>query len=73
VLFASADAGWALVGWRLFNVVEGIVDHHVLKIHHVRSGRDELACDLGFLALGAVLVPVGWLIARCDWPTRMPS
>lgn len=58
--------GWSLVGWGLFNLVEGIVDHHILQIHHVRSGSDELAYDLAFLASGALLGVAGWLIARSD-------
>lgn len=56
--------GWALVGWGLFNLVEGIVDHHLLGIHHVRTGPYQTAWDLGFLALGAALVVVGWLVQR---------
>ena len=62
--------GWSFVGWGLFNLVEGIVDHHVLQIHHVRSGPNELAYDLGFLALDAALVFVGWLTAKPDSPIR---
>jgi uncharacterized membrane protein len=59
-------AGWMLVGWGLFNLVEGIVDHHILGIHHVREGAgiNETAWDLGFLALGAVLLIGGWLLTR---------
>ncbi|MGH3876979.1 MAG: DUF2243 domain-containing protein [Actinophytocola sp.] len=56
--------GWVLVGWGLFNLVEGVLDHHVLAIHHVRSGPNQLWWDLGFLALGAVLVAAGWLLRR---------
>jgi len=56
--------GWVLVGWGLFNLVEGVIDHHILGIHHVRSGPNQLQWDLGFLALGAVLVVVGWLLQR---------
>ncbi|GAA4570924.1 DUF2243 domain-containing protein [Micromonospora coerulea] len=56
--------GWALVGWGLFNLVEGIVDHQVLGIHHVRPGPYQTVWDLGFLALGAALVAVGWLVRR---------
>ncbi|WP_229398458.1 DUF2243 domain-containing protein [Micromonospora okii] len=56
--------GWALVGWGLFNLVEGIVDHHLLGIHHVRGGPHQLWWDLGFLAFGVVLVAVGWLVQR---------
>jgi uncharacterized membrane protein len=58
--------GWTLVGWGLFNLVEGIIDHHILRIHHVRAGPDQLAYDLAFLAIGALLVLTGWWMARTD-------
>lgn len=59
-------AGWILVGWGSFNVVEGVVDHHVLGIHHVREGPgiNETAWDLGFLVFGAALLIGGWLLTR---------
>lgn len=61
----SIFAGALLVGWGLFNLVEGIVDHHILGLHHVREGvPDQLAWDLGFLAFGAALVVIGWLLVR---------
>lgn len=56
--------GWILVGWGLFNLLEGVIDHHLLGIHHVRGGDNQLWWDLGFLALGAVLVAGGWLLQR---------
>lgn len=62
--------GWVLVGWGLFNLVEGVVDHHLLGIHHVRADAYRLWWDLGFLALGALLVAAGWLLQRSDTPPR---
>ena len=56
--------GWVLFGWGLFNVVEGIVDHHLLGIHHVRAGQFQLWWDVGFLAFGVLLMLVGWLLQR---------
>jgi uncharacterized membrane protein len=64
--------GWVLVGWGLFNLAEGTVDHHILGIHHVREGAgiNETAWDVGFLAFGAALVLGGWLLARSVKPRR---
>ena len=56
--------GLMLAGWGLFNLVEGLVDHQILGIHHVRSGSGHVAWDLAFLALGAVLLVGGLALAR---------
>ncbi|MFC6885353.1 MULTISPECIES: DUF2243 domain-containing protein [Actinomadura] len=56
--------GWLAVGWGVFNLVEGIIDHEILGIHHVRSGPNHIWWDLGFLAVGALLVAGGWLLQR---------
>ncbi|MEV0159930.1 putative membrane protein [Nonomuraea fuscirosea] len=56
--------GWILVGWGLFNLVEGVIDHHLLGIHHVRSGPYQLWWDLGFLLLGVLLIAGGWAWQR---------
>jgi uncharacterized membrane protein len=60
--------GWILVGWGLFNLVEGVLDHHILGIHHVRTGDGQIWWDLGFLLLGAVLVIGGRLLQRSGRP-----
>jgi uncharacterized membrane protein len=56
--------GWMLTGWGLFNLVEGIIDHQILGVHHVREGAHRLWWDLAFLALGALLVLAGWAVRR---------
>ena len=61
----SFHFGLVLAGWGIFNVVEGLVDHHLLGIHHVRDDLGApLAWDLGFLAFGAILVAVGWAVHK---------
>lgn len=71
--------GWALVGlmaigWGSFHLVEGVIDHHILAIHHVRDDvGNKLPWDLGFLALGAVLVVAGYLIAKRAAAPAEPS
>ena len=57
--------GLLLIGWGGFNVVEGVVDHHVLGIHHVRDDvADPWRWDVGFLAFGALLIVTGWALAK---------
>jgi uncharacterized membrane protein len=65
--------GWMLVGWGVFNMVEGTVNHHLLEIHRVRpEAAVPLVWDIGFLVLGAVLVTVGWMLQPRD-PVRDPT
>lgn len=60
-----AFVGSLAAGWGLFNLVEGIVNHHLLGIHHVREDvANVLLWDLGFLAFGAILVGVGWSLIQ---------
>jgi len=62
--------GCLLIGWGLFNLVEGLINHHLLGIHHVRedvlAGPSQLAWDLGFLAWGAIMLIGGWLLIRSN-------
>lgn len=56
--------GSLLLGAGLFNFLEGIIDHQILGIHHVKPGANQLVWDMGFLALGVLLVIVGWTVLR---------
>jgi uncharacterized membrane protein len=59
--------GTMLVGFGLFNLVEGTVNHHLLGLHHVNETvpRDQwLAWDLAFLAWGAGMLGIGGLLVR---------
>jgi uncharacterized membrane protein len=43
--------GGLLLGWGLFNVIEGLIDHEILRLHHVYEYTpNHLPADLGFLA-----------------------
>jgi uncharacterized membrane protein len=61
----SFHLGLVLAGWGAFNVGEGVIDHHVLKVHHVRDDLGApLGWDLGFLAFGVLLIAGGWALHR---------
>jgi uncharacterized membrane protein len=58
-------AGLMLFGWGLFNLVEGLVDHHLLKLHHVRDDvADSLGWDIGFLVFAVLQVLAGYWLYR---------
>lgn len=61
ILFGSLIAGWGL-----FNLVEGIIDHQLLGIHHVYEyTTNKLPFDLAFLGIGGVLLLfIGWALIR---------
>lgn len=63
---AGAFLGQMLLGWGIFNLVEGIIDHHLLNLHHVRDMPAHVpAYDWIFLAVGGVLfILLGWLLSR---------
>jgi uncharacterized membrane protein len=61
----SFHFGLMLAGWGIFNVVEGLVDHQILGVHHVRDDLGApLSWDIGFLVFGVLLVVGGWLLHR---------
>jgi uncharacterized membrane protein len=59
-------SGQLLLGWGIFNLVEGVIDHHLLQLHHVRDLPVHVpVLDWPFLLLGgAGLILLGWLLAR---------
>ena len=52
--------GSMVMGWGLFNLVEGIIDHHILGIHHVVESMGLSIYDYAFLGSGVLFILVGW-------------
>jgi uncharacterized membrane protein len=61
-----------LLGWGIFNLVDGVIDHHLLDIHRVRDMPAHVpAYDWIFLAVGGVLfIVIGWLLSSSVAPRR---
>src|SRR5215207_8698465 len=69
-----AFVGLLLMGWGGFNLVEGLIDHHLLELHHVREASDnQLAWDLAFLAWGGAMLLGGWYLRRTASPPPSTS
>lgn len=60
---AKMLTGTIFMGFGIFNVVEGIVSHHLLEIHHVNETvpvGQWIYWDIGFLIWGAAMLVGGW-------------
>ena len=67
--------GTLLIGFGAFNVVEGLVDHHVLQLHHVNETvpREQwIYSGLAFLAWGAAIWIGGWRFVRSSRQRTRP-
>lgn len=59
--------GTMLIGFGAFNVVEGVVDHHILGIHRVNETVEEhyrIYWDIGFIVWGAAMLIIGWYLLK---------
>jgi uncharacterized membrane protein len=62
--------GGLMFGWGLFNIVEGVFCHHVLKLHNLREVTDPLLWNVGFLVIGgASLLLLGAWVIRGRFPS----
>src|SRR5690606_15750848 len=66
------------------NLVQGVIDHHILHVHHVVEAENHLTWDLVFLGSSLLLIgPAVWSISAdhsrpatsrsppvCPWPRR---
>jgi uncharacterized membrane protein len=60
-------AGTMLMGFGLFNLVEGVIDHHLLRLHHVNetASRDQwIYWDVGFLVWAGAMLAGGLALYR---------
>ena len=70
--------GTVLIGFGAFNIVEGLVDHQLLGLHHVNETAPQdqwVYWDIGFLLWGAAMFIAGWWLKRTgrEITSRAPS
>jgi uncharacterized membrane protein len=63
--------GQLILGWGLFNLVEGIIDHQILGIHNVREVPNYTVYNLTFLGIGGILfILLGWMFMQAGRRAR---
>jgi uncharacterized membrane protein len=72
-LSTPAFGGSLLLGWGLFNAIEGLVNHQLLGLHHVHPGQHEAIWDAGFVVWGVLMTAAGGiLLGRRSGARRVP-
>jgi len=56
--------GGILLGAGLFNLAEGAVDHHMLRIHYVRLVADHFIYDITYDLFAVLLLIAGGMVLR---------
>jgi uncharacterized membrane protein len=51
--------GSLFLGWGIFNLVEGLIDHHILGIHHIVERLGLSIYDYTYLAFGIIFILAG--------------
>ena len=52
--------GSMILGGRLFNLVEGVIAHHILNLHHEVERLGVSVFDYAFLGSGVLFILIGW-------------
>ncbi len=63
--------GGLILGWGIFNIVEGVIDHHLLRLHNVKETSENiLMWNYGFLAVSVFLIAAGARVIRRGIPDQ---
>lgn len=63
--------GGLLLGWGVFNIVEGIIDHQILKLHNViELVADHDIANFAFLGVSVVMIIIGYALVNSENKTR---
>lgn len=55
--------GGLLLGWGLFNIVEGLIDHHMLKLHNVvELSTNHDVGNFAFLGASVIMLIAGYVV-----------
>lgn len=66
-------SGSLMMGWGVFNLVEGTIDHYILGLHHVVERLGLSVYDYLFLGLGLVFVLGGWSMIRAGTQDQLST
>jgi uncharacterized membrane protein len=68
----TAFYGSLCLGWGLFNLIEGVIDHQILKLHNVIEVTANIELwNYGFLIFSIILILAGILLIKKGSPAHL--
>lgn len=64
--------GGVLLGFGIFHIADSIINHWLLKVHHI-CYQNVPACDGGYFIIGLILMAVGALLLRAKPSPPQPQ
>lgn len=61
------------LGAGLFNFIEGILNHHILQIHHVKPGPNQIFYDILYDISGIIIIMIGLFLKRMGLTRKQSS
>jgi uncharacterized membrane protein len=64
--------GGLFLGWGLFNIVEGVIDHQILRLHNVREiTTDVNFWNYSFLGISVLFLIIAFILIRKGTPDHL--
>lgn len=57
-------AGGLLCGWAIFNLVEGLLNHHIFHLHYVKDIGNSQLWNVMFMIVSVLLLVIGVMLIR---------
>jgi len=57
-------AGGMLAGWGLFNIIEGVINHHLLGLYNVKENVEPDVWNYGFIAISVVMLIIAHFMLK---------
>lgn len=56
--------GGLLAGWGIFNIVEGTINHHLLRLHNVKEAGNSTTWNYIFLIVSILMIVIAFFIMK---------
>jgi uncharacterized membrane protein len=74
IISKKSFMGGLLLGWGIFNIIEGLIDHHLLKLHNVREITDDVGMwNYGFLIASVVMIVLSIFLIKSEIPKQVSA